>query len=93
MIHVVKGDPRVPSPQSEELHMALKRLKVPTELFVYPGESHGIPDARNQYLKSVAEKAWMDHYVLGSGRKFAWRDVLKSLDEPRDSTRAQNIVP
>jgi dipeptidyl aminopeptidase/acylaminoacyl peptidase len=93
MIHVVKGDPRVPSPQSEELHMALKRLNVPTELFVYPGESHGIPDARNQYLKSVAEKAWMDHYVLGTARKFAWRDVLKSLDEPRDSTRATNVLP
>ncbi len=93
MIHVVKGDPRVPSPQSEELHMALKRLKVPTELFVYPGETHGIPDARNQYLKSVAEKAWMDHYVLGTARKFAWRDVLKSLEEPRDSARVTNVLP
>jgi dipeptidyl aminopeptidase/acylaminoacyl peptidase len=93
MIHVVKGDPRVPSPQSEELHMALKRLNVPTELFVYPGESHGIPDARNQYLKSVAEKAWMDHYVLGTARKFAWRDVLKSLEEPKDSARATNVLP
>ena len=93
MIHVVKGDPRVPSPQSEELHMALKRLGVPTELFVYPGESHGIPDARNQYVKSVAEMAWMDYYVRGSGKKFAWRDVLKSLDEPKDSTRAVSVVP
>ena len=37
MIHVVEGDPRVPSPQSVELHMALKRLGVPTELFMYPG--------------------------------------------------------
>ncbi len=81
MIHVVDGDPRVPRPQSEELHMALKRLGVPTELFVYPGQTHGIPDARNQYVKSVAEKAWMDYYVLGSGRKFGWRDVLKSLEE------------
>ena len=33
MIHVVEGDPRVPSPQSVELHMALKQLGVPTELF------------------------------------------------------------
>ena len=52
MIHVVEGDPRVPSPQSVELHMALKRLGVPTELFMYPGQSHGIPDARNQLVKS-----------------------------------------
>ena len=81
MIHVVKGDPRVPSPQSEELHMALKRIGVPTELYVYPGETHGIPDARNQYAKAVAEMAWMDYWVRGSGRKFAWRDVLKSLED------------
>jgi dipeptidyl aminopeptidase/acylaminoacyl peptidase len=93
MIHVVKGDPRVPSPQSEELHMALKRLGVPTELFVYPGESHGIPDARNQFVKATAEMAWMDYYVRGSGRKFAWRDVLKTLEEGRDSTRAVSVVP
>jgi dipeptidyl aminopeptidase/acylaminoacyl peptidase len=94
MIHVVKGDPRVPSPQSEELHMALKRLGVPTELFVYPGESHGIPDPRNQYVKAVAEMAWMDHYVRGSGRRFAWRDVLKSLEDPKaDSVKAVSAVP
>ena len=39
MIHVVKGDPRVPSPQSVELHQALKRVGVPTELFMYPGRA------------------------------------------------------
>jgi dipeptidyl aminopeptidase/acylaminoacyl peptidase len=80
MIHVVEGDPRVPRPQSEELFMALKRLGVPTELYVYPGSTHGIPDPRNQLLKSVAEMAWMDYWVRGSGKKFAWRDVLKTLD-------------
>ncbi|MFL5639281.1 MAG: S9 family peptidase [Gemmatimonadaceae bacterium] len=80
MIHVVEGDPRVPRPQSEELFMALKRLGVPTELYVYPGSTHGIPDARNQLLKSVAEMAWMDYWVRGSGKRFAWRDVLKTLD-------------
>jgi dipeptidyl aminopeptidase/acylaminoacyl peptidase len=81
MIHVVQGDPRVPSPQSVELHMALKRLGVPTELFMYPGQSHGIPDARNQLVKSVAEMAWMDYYVRGQGKKFAWRSVLDTLED------------
>ncbi|MHB1223393.1 MAG: S9 family peptidase [Gemmatimonadaceae bacterium] len=81
MIHVVDGDPRVPRPQSEELHMALKRLGVPTELYVYPGRSHGIPDPRNQLVKAVSEKAWMDYWVLGSGRRFAWRDVLKTIED------------
>ena len=81
MIHVVEGDPRVPSPQSVELHMALKQLGVPTELFMYPGSSHGIPDPRNQLVKAVSEMAWMDFYVRGKGQKFAWRDVLKTLEE------------
>ncbi len=80
MIHVVEGDPRVPSPQSVELHMALRMLGVDTELFVYPGNTHGIPDARNRLVKSVSEMAWMDHYVRGIGEKFRWRDVLRTLE-------------
>lgn len=87
MIHVVEGDPRVPSPQSVELHMALKRLGVPTELFMYPGQSHGIPDARNQLVKSVAEMAWMDYYVRGQGKKFAWRSVLDTLGDEGAATK------
>jgi dipeptidyl aminopeptidase/acylaminoacyl peptidase len=79
-IHVVEGDPRVPRPQSEEMHMALSKLGVPNEFWVYPGNTHGIPDVRNQYLKAVAEMAWMDYYVRSSGKKFAWRDVLKSVE-------------
>ena len=81
MIHVVEGDPRVPSPQSIELHMALKQLGVPTELYMYPGNTHGIPDTRNNLVKSVSEMAWMDFYVRGQGAKFAWRDVLKTLED------------
>ena len=84
MIHVVKGDPRVPAPQSAELFMALKQLGVPTEFLMYPGDSHGIPDPRNRMVKAVAEKAWMDYYVRGTGEKFAWhavrRELLKTLE-------------
>jgi len=86
MIHVVEGDPRVPSPQSVELHMALKKLDVPTELFMYPGRSHGIPDPRNRLVKSVSEMAWMDHYVRGIGDKFEWEQVLQTL-EAEERTR------
>jgi dipeptidyl aminopeptidase/acylaminoacyl peptidase len=89
MIHVVEGDPRVPSPQSIELHMALKQLGVPTELYLYPGSTHGIPDARNQMVKSVSEMAWMDHYVRGQGKKFSWRDVLKTLDDEDGGAKAK----
>lgn len=86
MIHVVEGDPRVPSPQSVELHMALKKVGVPTELFMYPGNSHGIPDPRNQLVKSVSEKAWMDYYVRGMGQRFSWLDVLSTLPKANERT-------
>jgi dipeptidyl aminopeptidase/acylaminoacyl peptidase len=86
MIHVVEGDPRVPSPQSVELHMALKKIGVDTELFMYPGRSHGIPDARNRLVKSVSEMAWMDYYVRGMGEKFSWRDVLETLEAQAEET-------
>ena len=88
MVHVVAGDPRVPSPQSVELHMALKKLNVPTELFMYPGRSHGIPDARNRLVKSVSEMAWMDYYVRGIGEKFDWSMVLETLDSEAKSEEA-----
>jgi acetyl esterase/lipase len=84
---VVEGDPRVPSPQSIELHMALKQLGVPTELFMYPGTTHGIPDPRNQLVKSVSEMAWMDRYVRGMDAKFTWRDVLKTLEDEAASSQ------
>ena len=86
MIHVVEGDPRVPSPQSVELHMALKKLGVPTELFMYPGRSHGIPDPRNRLVKAVSEMAWMDYYVRGIGEKFQWRQVLETLESGEGPT-------
>lgn len=87
MIHVVDGDPRVPRPESEGLHMALKKLGVPTEFYVYPGGTHGIPDARNQLFKSTAEMAWMDYWVRRSGQKFSWRDVLKTVPETKSDER------
>ena len=91
MVHVVKDDPRVPSPQSLELHMALKKLGVPTELFMYPGNTHGIPDSRNRLVKSVSEMAWMDYYVRGIGDKFEWEQVLETLEGEEEETQPQAI--
>jgi len=87
MIHVVEGDPRVPSPQSVELHMALKKLDVPTELFMYPGRTHGITQPRNRLVKAVSEMAWMDHYVRGVGGTFEWEQVLETLEEEAERPR------
>jgi dipeptidyl aminopeptidase/acylaminoacyl peptidase len=82
LIHVVDGDPRVPRPQSEELHMALKQRGVPTEFFVYPGSTHGIPDPRNQYLKAVAEYAWFEKWIRGKPW-FTWKELLATVEEPK----------
>ena len=92
MIHVVEGDPRVPSPQSVELHMALKKLGVPTELYMYPGRTHGIRQPRNRLVKSVSEMAWMDHYVRGIGNKFEWRQVLETLPNKKGNSSAEGVT-
>ena len=89
LIHVVDGDPRVPRPQSEELHMALKQLGVPTEFFVYPGASHGIPDPHNQYLKAYVEMQWFEHWIRGKKGWFEWRDLLKTVEDAADTAKGR----
>jgi dipeptidyl aminopeptidase/acylaminoacyl peptidase len=81
LIHVVDGDPRVPRPQSEELHMALKKLGVPTELFVYPGNTHGITEPRNQLVKMVSEFNWMEKWIRGRTNWFEWKDLLDTVKD------------
>ncbi len=59
-------DWNVPIINSEQLYESLRRIGVPTELVVYPGEYHGfttpshIKDRLERYL------AWYAHYVQGS---------------------------
>ena len=87
LIHVVDGDPRVPRPQSEELHMALKKLGVPTEFFVYPGTTHGIPDPRNQLTKATVEFAWFEKWIRGKPAWFTWGDILKTLPDSTSTAK------
>ncbi len=87
LIHVVDGDPRVPRPQSEELHMALKALGVPTEFFVYPGSTHGIPDARNQMVKMASEFYWMEKWIRGKENWFEWKELLATLKEEKEEKK------
>jgi dipeptidyl aminopeptidase/acylaminoacyl peptidase len=86
LIHVVDGDPRVPRPQSEELHMALKKLGVPTEFFVYPGNTHGITEPRNQLTKAVVEFNWFEKWIRGRNQWFDWNELLKTVE---DSTKVE----
>ena len=76
LIYSTEGDPRVPSGQARELYSALRRLGVPAELHLYPGEQHGVPGQRNRIAHGMAEMAWMDYYVRGSGKPFTWGEVL-----------------
>ena len=85
LIHVVDGDPRVPRPQSEELHMALRKLGVPTEFLVYPGATHGITDMRNQVVKMMAEFRWMEKWVRGRGEWLKWEELLALVPEEKKS--------
>jgi len=88
LIHVVDGDPRVPRPQSEELHMALKKLGVPTEFFVYPGNTHGITEPRNQMVKMVSEFNWFEKWIRGKQGWFEWKEMLQTLkDEKADEKK------
>ncbi|MEZ4586653.1 MAG: prolyl oligopeptidase family serine peptidase, partial [Gemmatimonadales bacterium] len=94
MVHVVAGDPRVPSPQSGELHMALKKLGVPTEYFVYPGNTHGIPDPRNQLTKAMAEFGWFERWIRGNPNWLDWKKMLETLEEAKaPATRHATDLP
>jgi dipeptidyl aminopeptidase/acylaminoacyl peptidase len=94
LIHVVDGDPRVPRPQSEELHMALKKLGVPTEFFVYPGNTHGITEPRNQLVKMVAEFNWFEKWIRGKPGWFEWKDLLSTLkDDQAEEKKKETADP
>ncbi len=52
-------DWNVPLSQSENLYQSLRRLGVPTELVIYPGESHGI---RRPSFQEDRYRRWLDWY-------------------------------
>ncbi len=52
-------DWNVPLSQSENLYQSLRRLGVPTELVIYPGESHGI---RRPSFQEDRYQRWLDWY-------------------------------
>ena len=56
-------DWNVPVVNSEQLYQALKRLGVPTELIVYPGEDHSID--RPSFVRDRFERwlAWYGKYL------------------------------
>jgi len=97
LIHVGEADQRVPKPQSDELHMALKKLGVPTEYIVYPLDTHGIGDPRYQMVKMVSEFNWFEKWIKGKPGWFEWKELLATLEEPKKEetkeTRADDDQP
>lgn len=85
LIHVGGDDPRVPRPQSEELHMALKKLGVPTEFIVYPKMLHGLTEMRYQMVKMVSEFNWFEKWIKGKAGWFEWKPLLDSVAEEKAS--------
>ncbi len=79
LIHVGHDDPRVPRPQSEELHMALKKLGVPTEFIVYPRMGHGLTEPRFQMVKMVAEYNWFEKWIKGKQQWFDWKELVETV--------------
>jgi dipeptidyl aminopeptidase/acylaminoacyl peptidase len=63
LVVVGQRDVNVPTLASEQLYQALRRVGVPTELVVYPGQSHGIETP--SYVKDRYERylAWYDKYL------------------------------
>lgn len=80
LIHVGHDDARVPRPQSEELHMALKKLGVPTEFIVYPRMGHGITEPRYQMVKMASEFGWFERWIKGSKAEWLdWKTLVESV--------------
>lgn len=59
-------DMNVPVTGSEQMYQSLRRLGVPTELVVYPGEWHGISRPSFVLDRLRRRVAWFDRYVKGA---------------------------
>ena len=79
LIHFGENDRRVPRPQGEELHMALKKLGVPTEFIVYPNTGHWISDMRYQMVKMQSDFYWFEKWIRGKKGWIDWKEMIETL--------------
>jgi dipeptidyl aminopeptidase/acylaminoacyl peptidase len=77
LIHFPEKDQRIPMPQGQELHLALKSLGVPTEFLVYPGELHALREPRNQLVKLLGDLGWFEKWIRGADTWLEWSQVLE----------------
>lgn len=81
LIHFGENDRRRPRTQGEELYIALKKMRVPTEFIVYPNTGHNIWNLRYQMVKMQAEFNWFEKWIRGKEGWIDWNDIIKSLEE------------
>jgi dienelactone hydrolase len=60
-----QDDMNVPLLNSEQMYQALRRLGVPTELVIYPGQNHGIVKPSFQKDRYERYLAWYDQHLKG----------------------------
>ncbi|MFC4478966.1 prolyl oligopeptidase family serine peptidase [Flavobacterium chungangensis] len=63
-----KEDYHVPWYQSVELHMALRILKKPSKMLLYPNEGHTVEQENNQIDLSKRILEWFDYYLKCSDK-------------------------
>ena len=61
------ADSNVPLLAGQQMYQALRRLHVPTELVIYPGQFHGLDRPSLQVDRIARYLRWYDHYVRGRG--------------------------
>jgi dipeptidyl aminopeptidase/acylaminoacyl peptidase len=81
LFHYPQADQRIPMPQGQELHMALKKLGVRTEFLVYPDELHALRDPRNQLVKLMGDVGWFEHHLRGQEHWLDWGEILQIAGE------------
>ncbi len=52
-----------PLPQAYELYRALEHMRVPTELVIYGGETHGLVIPKYQRAATEAAAEWFEKYL------------------------------
>src|ERR1700722_8032714 len=61
--YVGERDIECPAPQTQEFWHALKALKVPTSIMIYPGEGHGLRDPVHSADALKRTLAWFNQYL------------------------------
>lgn len=76
------ADMRVPLLNSEQLFQALRRIGVPTELVIYPGEYHGIetPSFRKDVM--LRYLGWYDRYLKPAATPAVASEATSLLGRP-----------